>query len=263
MIPTLSQILDLSFLDTFFYIIIILIVAYISLHILSSIITKFWKKFNMDLTILYLITDLLKYIILIFALAWILKLIGIDLQGIIISLGLIGIVVGFAAKDVFSNFIGGIFLITDKNIKVGEIISVDDLKGKVSKVTFRNTEIITVDGFRVTIPNSTLNTEMYVNYPKLELNKIVLEVLVPFGIDLKAFSDDFVEKFEEKSWVMSGKKPIVYDMDISEFGSQVKLFIWVNDYTKISEYTLELGDEVRQIIEKHNKNKVLKIEKKV
>lgn len=52
-------------------------------------------------------------------------------------------------------------------------------------------------------------------------------------------------------------------MDISEFGSQVKLFIWVNDYTKVSEYTLELGDEVRQIIEKHNKNKVLKIEKKV
>ena len=51
-------------------------------------------------------------------------------------------------------------------------------------------------------------------------------------------------------------------MELSEFGCEVKILVWVDDYLKISEYTLELTNELRKIIEKYDKHSVLKIEKK-
>ncbi len=216
----------------------------------------------MDLTVLYLIQEVIKYLIIVYAIAWILKIFKVDLSGIIISLGVIGIIVGFAAKDIFSNFMSGISLVTDKGIKVGNVIGVNNIKGIVKKVDFRKTTLETADGYIVSVPNSVLSTNAYTNYPPLELNKITLKILVPYGIDLKTFNNEYIKIFEEKKWVNTAKKPRISDVELSEFGGEVKILVWVDDYLKISEYTLELTNELRKIIEKYDKHSVLKIEKK-
>lgn len=251
----LNQILNSPFLDVFLDILIILILTFITMHILSFLINRFWKRFNMDLTLLYLLQEVIKYVIIIYAIAWILKLLGVDLSGIIISLGVIGIIVGFAAKDIFSNVMSGIILVADKRVKVGEVISVNNVKGMVKRVDFRKTTLETVDGYKVTVPNSLLSTTAYTNFPKLELNKLKVAVNVPYGIDLKTFNDEFMEKFKEIKWILSEKKIIINKVEPAEFGNTVEILLWIDDYSKLGEYQLELTNELQKIIEKHKQNK--------
>jgi small conductance mechanosensitive channel len=251
---SLAQIISLKYLDIFLDILIILIITFIVSHIITYLANRFWKKFNMDLTLLYLFQELIKYIIAVYAIAWILKILGVDLKGIILSLGIIGIIVGFAAKDIFSNFMSGLILVADKGVKVGEVISTKDIKGVVKRVDFRKITLKTVDGFKITLPNSVLSTNSYTNYPKLELNKITLNALLPPEIDLKIFNEMFIKKFNEKSWVLSEKTPIIDNVELNEFGSQVKILVWIDDYSKISGYKLELANEVRKIIKEYDKN---------
>ena len=111
----LSNLLDLS---TIISIIIIIVLAVIAIKTGDKFLLRLEKKYDLNLTAHYLFKDLLKYGIIIIAIALILNLIGIDLQNIILSLGIVSIILGFASKDIVSNFVSGMFVIGDKNIHI-------------------------------------------------------------------------------------------------------------------------------------------------
>ncbi|MDR3063399.1 MAG: mechanosensitive ion channel family protein, partial [Methanobrevibacter sp.] len=121
------------FLDSFSIIIsllIIIIATFIISKILTIIINKL-KRNKRDMTLVYLIIDLIHYIVYIIAILLIFEVFGIDLTSIFVSIGIVGISVGFAAKDIISNFMSGIFLISDKSVKVGDTLEVSGIKGKI------------------------------------------------------------------------------------------------------------------------------------
>lgn len=86
------------------------------------------KRFKKDMTAIYLIRDIINYIIYFIALMVILQFFGINLTGTLLSLGIIGIAVSFAAKDIISNLFSGIILIIGKSIKVGDTIEINNKK---------------------------------------------------------------------------------------------------------------------------------------
>ena len=157
----ISQMLDIIFhlfnLVNIIYILLIIIGGFVFMKIGDRILNKIEQEFDLNLTAHYLFKDIIKYTIIIIAFAWILHVLGINLESIIISLGVVGIVIGLASQDIVSNFISGIFVISDKKVKVGEVIEVDGFKGTIKKVGFRNTTMINQDNFEITIPNSVLS----------------------------------------------------------------------------------------------------------
>lgn len=84
------------------------------------------NRFKEDMTAIYLIRDIINYIIYFVALMAILRLFGINLAGTLLSLGIVGIAVSFAAKDIISNLFSGIILIIGKSIKVGDTIEINN-----------------------------------------------------------------------------------------------------------------------------------------
>jgi small conductance mechanosensitive channel len=82
---------------------------------------------------------------------------------IITGAGVIGLAIGFASKDVVSNFIAGIFVLLDKPFRVGDTIAVKygvEVKGKVTKIGLRSTRLKTEDGVTITIPNSVFTSQI-------------------------------------------------------------------------------------------------------
>lgn len=223
----LLNLLDVS---TIISIIVIIIATAIIIKVGEKSLIKIEEKYEINLTAHYLLKDILKYGIILIALALILNLIGIDLQNIILSLGIVSIVIGFASKDIVSNFISGIFVIGDKNVQVGETIEIDGRKGAITKVGFRNTTMIGVDNFKVTIPNSVLSTKTYKNFPKGEDYRIRLDVLLPHGFDIFEYKQKMIEAMEKYEYVNKDKEPILLGKEINEEGSKVEISFWVNDY---------------------------------
>lgn len=96
----------------------------------------------------------LKFIIWVVALLMILPEFGLEVAPILASVGVMGLAVGMAAKDIISDFIAGLFIIMENQYCIGEEIKVAGVKGKVKEITLRKTIIESEDGSIHSIPNS-------------------------------------------------------------------------------------------------------------
>ena len=72
------------------------------------------------------------------------------------ALGIAGIAVGLAFKDIFENFMAGIMIMIRKPMRIGDVIEVEDTVGKVEEITIRDTYIREMSGELVLVPNSYL-----------------------------------------------------------------------------------------------------------
>lgn len=241
----LGYLLNLSM---FLKILLIAIGTYITIKIITIILDHVSKQFKLELTFVSLLKDILRYFIIIVAFAWILELFGIDFQNIVLSLGIIGIILGLASKDIVSNFMSGFFLIADQSIKVGEVIEVKGIKGTVKKFGFRNTQLINQDNQKITIPNSLLSTTPYKNFSSIEDHRIDLICILPHHINLEKFEKDFKKELSKKNWINNDISAKIFAKRMSEEGPEIKLSVWIKNYSEIDEKKLAILNQVNEII---------------
>ncbi|MDK2877029.1 MAG: hypothetical protein PWQ22_1439, partial [Archaeoglobaceae archaeon] len=101
--------------------------------------------------------------ILLIAIAMVTPIFGLNLTGLLVAGGILGIVIGFASQKVVSNFLSGLFLIAERPVKIGDQIIVGDVAGIVEDMNIMSTIIRTYDGLYVRIPNETLFTSNITN----------------------------------------------------------------------------------------------------
>jgi len=168
-----------------------------------------------------------------FAIYFLFAVWGISLTAWLASAGIIGIAVGFAAKDTLANLISGVFILADAPYKVGDIIVLDSgEKGEVLHVGVRSTRIRTLDGVEITIPNASMGNSKIVNETGTHVDK-KLRVRIPVGI---SYEDD-IEKAEEimlniaheTEEVCDTPKPKVAFVSFGASSLDLELRVWVEE----------------------------------
>ena len=178
----------------------------------------------------------------------ILQFYGINHGGTLLSLGIIGIAVSFAAKDIISNLFSGIILIIGKSIKVGDTIEINNQKGIVEIVSLRSTRIVNDLGVKINVPNSTLTNNTYLQYKPPEKYRIDIIAGLALNIDVEKFSDYIIEKISSYDGVASDPKPAVFAKEITFEESKVKVSFWIKDYNTKDEYKLIITNEIRKYV---------------
>ena len=79
---------------------------------------------------------------------------GMNLETMATTLGLGGVAVGFALKDILSNLVSGVLLLAMRPFEIGDQIAIGDTEGTVENIELRATQIRTYDGRLVLIPNA-------------------------------------------------------------------------------------------------------------
>lgn len=103
------------------------------------------------------------YVIYGFAVMIVLGILGVNPMMLATGMGVAGIAVGFAAKDLLANFLSGIFLLFERTYGVDDVIKIGDTYGIVRSVKLRSTQIKTFDGNLVSIPNSKIASSEVIN----------------------------------------------------------------------------------------------------
>ena len=117
-----------------FIIVLVSILIYLFIH---SILKRSFKiKIGkMDdrkrVTIVKLMDNIFKYLILIICILLVLGEFGVDTKSLIASLGIVGVVVGLALQDTLKDFVSGLFIIVEDQYRVGDTITVGGFKGEV------------------------------------------------------------------------------------------------------------------------------------
>ena len=180
------------------------------------------------------------------ALMDILNLFGVNLYGTLLSLGIVGIAVSLAAKDIISNLFSGIILIIGKSIKTGDTIEINKTKGVVQYIHLRTTTIKDDDGIISTIPNSTLTNNLYKLYKNPEKYRININAGLALNVDLDEFNLYIIEKINELDGVLDNPKPKIYARDITFEQINIKISFWIKDLNKKDDYKLIITNEIRK-----------------
>ncbi len=153
----------------------------------------------------------------------------IDITPLLASAGVIGIVLGIAARDTIGNFFAGISLYLDNTYKNGDMIQLESgERGTVIDMTIRSTTILTRDNIAITVPNSVLNSTQVVNESApIRRRRIRLNVGVAYGSNLDTVEEALLVVASEEPLVLDSPNPVVRFREFADSAilAQVQCFI--------------------------------------
>lgn len=142
------------------------------------------KKYNnveVDEILIPFLSKALRAIIVAIGFTVIAQEFGYEISGFIAGLGIGGLAISLAAKDVLANLLGGVVIITEKPFSIGDWIMTPTVEGTVEDITFRSTKVRTFAQALVTVPNATLAGEPITNWSKMGKRQITFELPIDFG----------------------------------------------------------------------------------
>jgi len=160
---------------------------------------------------------------------FVLSLWNIDVTPLLASAGILGIVIGFAARDTIANFFGSIALYADGTYVVGDYIVLESgERGRVEDISIRSTVLRTRDDMLVTVPNSVLNTATIINEssPQRE-RRVRVSVGVAYGSDIDEVEDTLLEVADAESIVLDSPAPRVRFRGFGDSALDVELLCWI------------------------------------
>lgn len=146
------------------------------------------------------------------------------------SAGVVGIAVGFAAKDTLANLFAGFFIIADRPYKLGDYVVLDTGdRGEVTRVGIRSTRILTRDDVEITVPNSEMaNTKIFnESGGRWERFRIRIKVGVAYGSDVDQVVAVLERVANEQTKVCGDPAPRVQMRGFGDSSLDFELLCWV------------------------------------
>ena len=177
-----------------------------------------------------LFNNLGKILITLFGIYFICLSWNININGWLASAGVLGIVLGLAAKDTVANFFAGIFLMADSPFKEGDYILLDTgERGYVKSMGIRSTRIMTRDDIEITIPNSVIASSKIVNEsggPE-EIERVRITLQVSYGSDIDNVKELLTSIAKKNSNTMDAPEPRVRFREFADSGLKLQLLFWI------------------------------------
>ncbi|EAI1510830.1 mechanosensitive ion channel [Campylobacter coli] len=172
-------------LSNLFHIIYAVLIAWLILRILDGygvvLVSKLAQKSGKK-EVVNLVIKILYFVIFVIALLYILAQLGFNISAIVASLGIGGLAVALAAKDIIANFFASILLLFDNSFNQGDWVEVSGVEGTVVETGLRKTTIRTFDNCLVFLPNSTIMGANIKNWSKRRMGRHV-KIYLGVGYD--------------------------------------------------------------------------------
>ncbi|ASY63345.1 Potassium efflux system KefA protein [Sinorhizobium sojae CCBAU 05684] len=190
------------------------------------------------------------------------------LTGLAVSLlggaGVIGIVLGFAFRDIAENFLASLVLSIRRPFRQGDVISVAGFEGVVQTMNTRSTILVTIDGNHAQIPNATVFKSTILNYTAAPARRVTAEV----GIGYDASIDDtqrlIAEVLRDHDAILNEPPPMVLVDALGAATVNLKAHFWIDGRTlsphrvrssalrlikrALVEHGVSMPDEAREVI---------------
>lgn len=243
----------LAFIPTLLLAIIVFVVGFFLNKIILNIFSKGAEHSKLDQTVNKFLSSVIKIVVTSIVIIVVLSIIGIPMTSIITVLGTMGVAVGLALKDSLSNVAGGVILLINRTIKVGDYVEIGAYSGTVDEVSILFTKITTVDNKDVFIPNGTVSTSAITNY-SMEGNR---RVDLIFGI---SYNNDHKKAISAINSVLE-KHPLVLNepesfVRLGELGAS-SLNITVRAWAKNDDYWTVYFDLLEQVKEKFDEENIV------
>ena len=186
-------------------------------------------------TLISLLSSLLHYVAAIVILCWGLSILGVNVNAIVASVGIVALIVGFGAESLVADVVTGIFLLFENQYNVGDIVEVNGFRGTVKEIGIRTTSIVDT-GDNIKIIN---NSEMKNILNRSDnISRAVSDIAIPYETDLEALEAKLPKLMED---IYEARKDVMESapryLGVQQLGDSSVILRFVVDVAEKDIYT--------------------------
>ena len=174
------------------------------------------------------IAALIKYTLILLGAVVILQLWGIDLSSLALIASGLGIGIGFGLQPLVKDFVSGLVMVFERPIQVGDFVDFRNVKGTITRIGSRSTEIRTLDQISIIVPNSRFLDNEIVNWSHGNpISRIRLPVGVSYQSDPAQVKTALLEACHHNQEILQAPSPQVFFLGFGDNALNFELLVWI------------------------------------
>jgi len=171
---------------------------------------------------------------------------GVNLGGLLVGAGFLGIVIGTAARTTIGSLIAGFVLMFARPFEIGDWVAISDDEGTVTDITIINTRIRNPSGEEVVIPNENVLNATVTNRTSLDRLRLSVDVGVDYDADVEAAEAVVQDALEDVNHVLSNPTPQVVPTSLGDSAVVLECRFWI-DHPSPAKRAMATADVVRDV----------------
>jgi small-conductance mechanosensitive channel len=172
----------------------------------------------------------LKYFIYLIVVIFTMSAAGINVTVLLTASAALFVGLGLALQELFQDIIGGIFIITDKSLLVGDIIEIEGKVGRVIEIKLRTTRALTRDDKVIIIPNHKFISDTIHNYTQNhKMTRESVKVGVAYGSDTVKVKELLLTAVNKQESILDHPKPFVLFEDFGDSALMFGVYFYISD----------------------------------
>ncbi len=212
----------------------ILIVTWIIMRFAKKLVDRQLRRKKLEAGNTYALFQITKYFIWIVAIGIGLETIGIQFNLLIASSAALLVGLGLGLQQIFMDYVAGIIVLFEGNLKVNDVVQFGDLIGEVKQTGLRTSKIETRDDYVVVVPNHKLVNDMLVNWSHNKRNtRFHVDVGVAYGSDTRLVEKILLECAKTHSNISNNPGPFVRFNDFGNSSLDFQLYFWTENSFRV------------------------------
>ncbi len=207
-------------------------VAFMVTSFLLKTIRKFYtrKMTKVDTQKFISVFKFIKYITYVIVVFVVLSLAGVNVTPVLAASAALLVGLGLALQDLFQDVIGGIFIILDKSLLVGDVIEINGKVGRVIDIKLRTTRAITRDDKIFIVPNHKFISDTIYNYTQNhKQTRESVQVGVAYGSDTELVKKLLLQSVKEDKRILKQPEPFVLFEDFGDSALVFSIYFFISD----------------------------------
>lgn len=185
---------------------------------------------DLDINLRVMISKLAQALLMLAAILLALPAVGVDLTVLSVFGGALGVGLGFGLQKIASNYISGFIILMDRSVSPGDLVTIDQHTGQLTKMTARYVVVRSLAGVEALIPNDTLITSTVINHSYSDKRvRQAIPVQISYDCDLEHAMRIMMEVAQRQTRVLADPAPKALITQFGDSGIDLELGFWVDD----------------------------------
>ena len=203
---------------------------------------------SLDTTLFHFLGTVARYVVLAFAVLFVLNTFGVQTTSIIAAIGAAGLAIGLAMQGALSNVAAGVMIILFRPFKLGDFIDVNGEMGTVKDITLNNTVIASLSNLKVIIPNSEVWGNTITNYSEYDTRRAEWTFGVGYGANLATAEQVIRDTIMSDSRSHAEPEPFIQVNTLNSSSVDFLVRVWV-DAAEYFQYQADMKRKVKEALD--------------
>ena len=192
--------------------------------------TRLMSATSLQINVRVMFTKLVQILLLLLAILIALPAVGIDLTVLSVFGGMLGVGIGFGLQKIAANYISGFIILLDRSVSPGDLLTIGEHTGTLTKMTARYVVLRTPGGLEAIIPNENLITVSVINHTLSDRKvRITIPVQVANATDLDQARALMTQVAAALPRVIKDPAPGALITGFADSGINLELGVWIED----------------------------------